>query len=88
MDSEVLIVGAGPTELTLAIDLGKRGVRDTKPQERGKTSSVLPLRVASFAGKPDGSCMARIVDKFRCPGNILPARSRDFQRRRLLPVPA
>jgi 2-polyprenyl-6-methoxyphenol hydroxylase-like FAD-dependent oxidoreductase len=27
MDSEVLIVGAGPTGLTLAIDLGKRGVR-------------------------------------------------------------
>ena len=36
MDSEVLIVGAGPTGLTLAIDLGKRGVRCTlieqKPQ--------------------------------------------------------
>jgi 2-polyprenyl-6-methoxyphenol hydroxylase-like FAD-dependent oxidoreductase len=27
MDSEVLIVGAGPTGLTLAIDLGRRGVR-------------------------------------------------------------
>ncbi len=27
MDTEVLIVGAGPTGLTLAIDLGKRGVR-------------------------------------------------------------
>jgi len=25
MDSEVLIVGAGPTGLTLAIDLGRRG---------------------------------------------------------------
>src|ERR1700761_4191381 len=26
MDSEVLIVGAGPTGLTLAIDLGRRGI--------------------------------------------------------------
>jgi 2-polyprenyl-6-methoxyphenol hydroxylase-like FAD-dependent oxidoreductase len=29
MDSEVLIVGAGPTGLTLAIDLGRRGIRCT-----------------------------------------------------------
>src|SRR4249920_1226324 len=29
MDTEVLIVGAGPTGLTLAIDLGRRGVRCT-----------------------------------------------------------
>ncbi len=27
MDAQVLIVGAGPTGLTLAIDLGRRGVR-------------------------------------------------------------
>jgi 2-polyprenyl-6-methoxyphenol hydroxylase-like FAD-dependent oxidoreductase len=27
MDCDVLIVGAGPTGLTLAIDLGRRGVR-------------------------------------------------------------
>src|SRR4029077_4567400 len=53
-----------------------------------KTSAVRPLRAAEFAGEPDGSCMARIVDKFRCPGKILPARWRDFERRRSGPKPA
>jgi hypothetical protein len=49
---------------------------------------MLPLRAAALAGEPDGSCMARIVDKFRCPGNILPAKSRDFERRRHGSAPA
>jgi 2-polyprenyl-6-methoxyphenol hydroxylase-like FAD-dependent oxidoreductase len=35
-ESEVLIVGAGPTGLTLAIDLGKRGVRCTLIEQKGK----------------------------------------------------
>jgi 2-polyprenyl-6-methoxyphenol hydroxylase-like FAD-dependent oxidoreductase len=35
-DSEVLIVGAGPTGLTLAIDLGKRGVRCTLIEQKEK----------------------------------------------------
>jgi 2-polyprenyl-6-methoxyphenol hydroxylase-like FAD-dependent oxidoreductase len=34
MDSEVLIVGAGPTGLTLAIDLGRRGVRCTVLEQK------------------------------------------------------
>jgi 2-polyprenyl-6-methoxyphenol hydroxylase-like FAD-dependent oxidoreductase len=33
-DSDVLIVGAGPTGLTLAIDLGKRGVRCTLIEQK------------------------------------------------------
>src|SRR5579863_3440431 len=33
-DSDVLIVGAGPTGLTLAIDLGRRGVRCTLIEQK------------------------------------------------------
>ena len=36
MDSDVLIVGAGPTGLTLAIDLGQRGVRCTLIEQKPK----------------------------------------------------
>jgi 2-polyprenyl-6-methoxyphenol hydroxylase-like FAD-dependent oxidoreductase len=36
MDSEVLIVGAGPTGLTLAIDLGRRGVRCTLIEQKDR----------------------------------------------------
>lgn len=36
MDSDVLIVGAGPTGLTLAIDLGKRGVRCTLIEQKAR----------------------------------------------------
>src|SRR5690348_8229736 len=34
MDSDVLIVGAGPTGLTLAIDLGRRGVKCTLVEQK------------------------------------------------------
>jgi 2-polyprenyl-6-methoxyphenol hydroxylase-like FAD-dependent oxidoreductase len=34
VDTEVLIVGAGPTGLTLAVDLGKRGVRCTIVEQK------------------------------------------------------
>ena len=34
MDSEVLIVGAGPTGLTLAIDLGRRGIKCTIVEQK------------------------------------------------------
>jgi 2-polyprenyl-6-methoxyphenol hydroxylase-like FAD-dependent oxidoreductase len=36
MDNDVLIVGAGPTGLTLAIDLGKRGVRCTIIEQKDR----------------------------------------------------
>jgi 2-polyprenyl-6-methoxyphenol hydroxylase-like FAD-dependent oxidoreductase len=35
-DTDVLVVGAGPTGLTLAIDLGKRGVRTTLIEQKEK----------------------------------------------------
>ncbi len=41
MDSEVLIVGAGPTGLTLAIDLGRRGIR-CAVVERKERPAFLP----------------------------------------------
>ena len=41
MDSDVLIVGAGPTGLTLAIDLGKRGVRCILIEQK-KSPAFLP----------------------------------------------
>ena len=41
MDSDVLIVGAGPTGLTLAIDLGRRGVRCTLVEQK-EESAFLP----------------------------------------------
>ncbi len=34
MDTQVLIVGAGPTGLTLAVDLGLRGVRCTVIEQK------------------------------------------------------
>ena len=36
MDSDVLIVGAGPTGLTLAIDLGRRGIRCTLIEQKAE----------------------------------------------------
>jgi len=34
MDTQVIIVGAGPVGLTLAIDLGRRGVRCILPEQK------------------------------------------------------
>ena len=40
MDTQVLIVGAGPVGLTLAIDLGKRGIRCTLDREERRAARL------------------------------------------------
>jgi 2-polyprenyl-6-methoxyphenol hydroxylase-like FAD-dependent oxidoreductase len=58
MDTEVLIVGAGPVGLTLAIDLGRRGVRVTLV-ERHEAPQFLPKMER---------CNARTMEIFRRMG--------------------
>jgi hypothetical protein len=45
----------------------RRRLPHEQQQERGDAE-----RMAACPGEPGGSRMARIVDKFRCPRNILP----------------
>ncbi|MGH6675341.1 MAG: FAD-dependent oxidoreductase, partial [Xanthobacteraceae bacterium] len=47
MDSDVLIVGAGPTGLTLAIDLGKRGVRCTLIEQKERPAFLPKMERAN-----------------------------------------
>src|SRR6476659_5809829 len=58
MDAEVLIVGAGPTGLTLAIDLGRRGVRCTIIEQK---------EAPAFLPKME-RCNARTLEIYRRMG--------------------
>ena len=58
MDTQVLIAGAGPTGLTLAIDLGRRGVRCTLIEQK---------EAPQFLPKME-RCNARTMEIFRRMG--------------------
>src|SRR5438093_2868978 len=70
MDAQVLIVGAGPTGLTLAIDLGLRGVR-TIIIEQKEAPQFLPKMERCNARTMEIYRRMGIVDKVRAAG--LPA---------------
>src|SRR6202012_2641428 len=55
MDTQVVIVGAGPVGLTLAIDLGRRGVRCMLVEQKAEPQ---------FLPKMEG-CKARTMEMFR-----------------------
>jgi 2-polyprenyl-6-methoxyphenol hydroxylase-like FAD-dependent oxidoreductase len=71
MDAEVLIVGAGPTGLTLAIDLGRRGVRTTIIEQK-EAPQFLPKMERCNARTMEIYRRMGIADEVRAAG--LPAR--------------
>src|SRR5262249_10831002 len=70
MDAQVLIVGAGPTGLTLAIDLGRRGVRALVVEQKD-APQFLPKMERCNARTVAISRRMGIVEKVRAAG--LPA---------------
>jgi 2-polyprenyl-6-methoxyphenol hydroxylase-like FAD-dependent oxidoreductase len=70
MDTQVLIVGAGPTGLTLAIDLGRRGVRCTIIEQK-EAPQFLPKMERCNARTMEIYRRMGIVEKVRAAG--LPA---------------
>ena len=59
MDTQVLVIGAGPVGLTLAIDLGLRGVRCTLIEQK-----MAPAKLPKMA-----RCNARTMDIYRRMGS-------------------
>ena len=66
-DTQVLIAGAGPVGLTLALDLGKRGIRCTVI-ERNATSLQLPKMERCNARTMEIYRRLGIVDQVRSAG--------------------
>jgi 2-polyprenyl-6-methoxyphenol hydroxylase-like FAD-dependent oxidoreductase len=67
MDSEVLIVGAGPTGLTLAIDLGRRGVRCTLLEQK-EQPAFLPKMERANARSMEIYRRMSLAEKIRAAG--------------------
>ena len=67
MNTQVLIVGAGPVGLTLAIDLGRRGVRCTLLEQK-KAPEFLPKMERCNARTMEIYWRMGIVDKVRAAG--------------------
>jgi 2-polyprenyl-6-methoxyphenol hydroxylase-like FAD-dependent oxidoreductase len=70
MDTQVLIIGAGPTGLTLAIDLGRRGVRCTIVEQK-EAPQFLPKMERCNARTMEIYRRMGIADEIRAAG--LPA---------------
>src|SRR3954470_8944292 len=70
MDTQVLIVGAGPVGLTLAIDLGRRGVRCTLIEQK---------EAPQFLPKME-RCNARTMEIYRRMGLSQKIRDTGFPR--------
>src|SRR6266516_5713616 len=70
MDAQVLIVGAGPTGLTLAIDLGRRGVRALVIEQKD---------APQFLPKME-RCNARTMESYRRLGSAQKVRDAGFPR--------
>src|SRR5580704_4231148 len=67
MDSDVLVVGAGPTGLTLAIDLGRRGIRCTLIEQRPRPA-FLPKMERINARSMEIYRRMRLAGKIRAAG--------------------
>ena len=70
MDTQVLIVGAGPVGLTLAIDLGRRGIRCTLIEQK---------EAPQFLPKME-RCNARTMEIYRRLGLAERIRAAGFPR--------
>ncbi len=67
MDTQVLIVGAGPIGLTLAIDLGRRGVRCTLIEQK-EAPQFLPKMERCNARTMEIYRRMGIADRIRAAG--------------------